>query len=288
MTIALFTSLEQEWARLVRSTDMASALRRWAASDEALRFANVAELEAVATAWDASGANDAVLSALLARASTDPRAARAVLQFVLPVLKAMVRRYSFAFDSAEDCTQEVVAAAIERICRYPWHRWPSWRTYVVRNLTRDIRHAVCRRVAPDAAVLTSSADVDWNVLEHCVAVPPTEPPGAARLRELVEAARECGQITAAQADAVLRRDVDGRSSTRRGAEQALRRTEDLRRLVEAALERGAITALHAEVVLRTRVEGATLAAVAATAGCSVQAVHGRRVRAERALGLDAA
>ena len=287
MTATLFKRLDQEWRHLARSDAMMAALAEWAGAEEALRFSTVAELEAVATDWDGTHANDAVLSALLARTGTDRHAARAVLQFVLPVLKAMVRRYSFAFDSVEDCAQEVVTTAIERIAQYPWHRWPSWRTFVVRNLTRDIRHVFCRRwTESDGPVLTD--DVDWEAFEQCVAAPGINREAAERLRERVEGAVERGDITRAQAATVLRPGADGRSSTRRAAERALRQGGALRELVEEALERGEISTAHADVVLRTRVEGSTLAEVAASAGCSVQAIHRRRVRAERALGLDAA
>ena len=131
-------------------------------------------------------------------------------------------------------------------------------------------------------------DIDWEEVEQSAVAPPADREAADRLRARVEDAVERGEITRAEAEAVLRPGVDGRSSTRRRAERALRQGDALRTLVEDALERGAISAAHADVVLRTRVEGATLAEVAAIAGCSVQAIHRRRARAERTLGLDAA
>src|SRR5207245_8733448 len=65
----------QEWAHLARSGDMVAALEEWAGAEEALRFSTIAELEAIATSWDGTQTNDAVLSSLLARASTDRYAA---------------------------------------------------------------------------------------------------------------------------------------------------------------------------------------------------------------------
>ena len=62
----------------------------------------------------------------------------------------------------------------------------------------------------------------------------------------------------------------------------------LQQLIARAAELGLITAGHAEVLTLTRIQGVNLTGVARARGCSFQATRQGHVRAERALGLDAA
>lgn len=132
--------LDAEWRALGRSPDMLAALERWGDADPVLRFRDLDALVTRVERRDADpAATDAILSALARRAPHDRRAARVLLQLVLPGCKALVRCHPIG--ERRERSALVAAAAWERIRTYPIERRP---TKVAANVIADVRHRLLR------------------------------------------------------------------------------------------------------------------------------------------------
>lgn len=132
--------LDLEWRTLLRSRAMRKALRRWGDEDPALRFDSLDALVAHVERRDVHpSVNDRVLAALARRAPDDTRAARVLLQLLLPGCKALVRRYQIG--TREERAALVAGAAWDRIRTYPIDRRPA---KIAANVLADVRNRVLR------------------------------------------------------------------------------------------------------------------------------------------------
>jgi DNA-directed RNA polymerase specialized sigma24 family protein len=113
--------LDREWALLAESAQTAAALRRWRSEDSALAaFGSMTELVSYVESRTVDVvARDEVLGSLGARATVDGTAARALLQLLLPGAKALVARYRWSAESAEELAAVVVADLYDRILALP-------------------------------------------------------------------------------------------------------------------------------------------------------------------------
>lgn len=210
MGLELFRSLTAEWQCVVTSREATRALRRWAA-DAAL--SDMDSLDDV-LALTAPGANpadaNAVLLALLRRASSDDIAARAALQALIPGLVRVGRRMGAARDL--DVAADVIAAAWSRIRTYPCDRRPD---RVAANVVLDVFHALWIRRSQELAEVPTPPDELWTIPDSPPS--PLDRPGA---REVLEAVTAHGLVPAPQAqlvaDAVLDRIPASEAATRQG------------------------------------------------------------------------
>lgn len=135
--------LDHEWERLCRCPRMAAALAAWGDGDEALRFPSLRALvEAVERGRGDATGTDRILAALARRAPADARAARVLLQLMLPGCKALVRR--FPVGDRDERGAFVVTAAYDRIRTYPFERRPE---KIAANVLCDVRHQLLRAMA---------------------------------------------------------------------------------------------------------------------------------------------
>ncbi|HVT78717.1 MAG TPA: hypothetical protein VHD87_16880 [Acidimicrobiales bacterium] len=134
----LFTLLDRDWQTWSRRPAAQHAMARWHNAAPNLRsFTSVDELMAVFEDRSARDEHDDVLLALLAAARSDADARRAVVQILRAGLVALAVRARKWSDWAE-ASSAVVAAALDRIGRYPEHRTAR----VAANLLGDIWHSV--------------------------------------------------------------------------------------------------------------------------------------------------
>lgn len=188
--------LEREWRVLVRSSTAAEGVGRWRDDEVLARFETLAEMvEYVAGGATPVGESDAVLAALAMRAATDDFAARTVLQLLLPGCKALVGRFRWTAESAEELAAEIVSDVYDRIRAFPARRARSYVAATVLNATKkrlvrrgpDRERPMCLDDEPEALELAGSA---------------VEPTAAEELAELLEWAVAAGHLGAGEAELI--------------------------------------------------------------------------------------
>ena len=138
MASRLFDALDAEWTAVGASAPGQASFRRWAETDPALEpFGSAAE--AVRFCRGATPATAAIVLAALVHRAGEPLAARAVLQAVIPSLRAQVGRRSGGmsrqgWESCEDFEADVVEAAVGRIAALAGTR-PAWPAQAVCEAT---------------------------------------------------------------------------------------------------------------------------------------------------------
>jgi DNA-directed RNA polymerase specialized sigma24 family protein len=189
--------LDREWQARA-SSELPARLRAWAREEPAL--AAFASPSALIRFLHSRGRadKDTVLRALLARARTDPLAARVVLQALRPGLKGLAKRIFLHADDVGELWQLLLASAWERIRTYPLERRPH---RIAANLLLDTMRATltelarersrrgeipARPVVPTAAARVVAPDVE-TVLARAVAA---------------------GAISADEAELILRTRID--------------------------------------------------------------------------------
>lgn len=167
--------LDAEWERLLTCPRMHEALHRWGRETPVLAFTDLAALVAVVErARVHDEAADAVLAALARRAGDDGRAARVLLQLLLPGCKSLVARLQIG--DHDERAALVVAAAYDRIRTYRVERRP---TRVAANVLLDVRHRLLR----SASDVSRRRHVALDALPERLA--PTVGPGPEPAREAV-------------------------------------------------------------------------------------------------------
>lgn len=186
-------ALDQEWQNdYAHTADGAAALRRWAATEPALR--GLDDLEDLLEArTDPERAYD-ILAAVARHAPHDPIAARTLLQALLPGLVALALR---TFRRHRRAFEDIVALAWIRICNYPATRTGSVAGNVILDVRKDYL-AERRAAAPDLEILAANPT-------RTVSAPSAEEMALTTtiFDDLAEAAR-CGVIDARDLDVVLR------------------------------------------------------------------------------------
>jgi hypothetical protein len=134
----LFTLLEDDWRLWRLHRDVDGALTRWQQESPPLRVVeSVDDLLAVFEDRAARDAHDELLLALLSAAQVDADAHRTLLRVLRAGLIALAAR-AHAWWEWDDASSAVVAAALDRIARYPGHRTSR----VAANLLGDVWHSV--------------------------------------------------------------------------------------------------------------------------------------------------
>jgi hypothetical protein len=139
MSFPLFANLDAEWRTVAVSPNAEEALARWA-NDSVLAGGRSLDevLARTARGGDPRDA-DAVLRALMSRASSDEIAARTVLQAVIPGLVSVAHRVGARKDA--DLEAEVAAAAWTAIRA---GRLLGRRGFIAGQLLLDVFHVVSR------------------------------------------------------------------------------------------------------------------------------------------------
>ena len=188
----VFTALDREWDRWCRPPVAAKAFSRWAATEPAI--AGVPGFDALVAIFERPGAashqaRDEAMLALLRLARNDADAYRTLLHVMragLVSLKARARRWW----DPEEAASVVLAAAVERIGRYPMHR----RSKVAANLLGDVWHAVwIQRQVELRREAVGDELVDATSLRDLPA--DDEAPAAAEVLALVGEAVRRGQVS---------------------------------------------------------------------------------------------
>jgi hypothetical protein len=138
MDADLYSLLDGDWAAWRRRTSANRALARWQASEPSIRqVSTLDELMSVFENRSILDTRDEVLLALIALAPGDCDAHRAVLQILRPGLIALTGRAA-TWWGWDDASSAVIAAAVDRIARYPKHRAHR----VAANLLGNVWHSV--------------------------------------------------------------------------------------------------------------------------------------------------
>jgi hypothetical protein len=138
MEADLFSLLDGDWHAWRSRPAAARALVRWQAAEPALREVNtLVELLSVFENRTILDTRDEMLLALIALAPSDGDAHRAVLQLLRPGLLALATRAT-SWWGWEDASSAVIAAAVDRVSRYPKHRARR----VAANVLGDVWHTV--------------------------------------------------------------------------------------------------------------------------------------------------
>jgi hypothetical protein len=121
----LIERLEAEWPALAAGA-LAARLPSWAAEEPALAgFATPQQLlRHIRASRGNTRAEDAVMTALVRQAGSDPVAARMVLHALLPGLKTLARRILLDADQRDELWSSLLAHCWERIRCYPLERRP--------------------------------------------------------------------------------------------------------------------------------------------------------------------
>jgi len=131
--------LDREWRQLAVGARLGTRLRAWAAYEPALvPFADPRALIRFLRTPGHWVEKDAVLSALLRRARSEPLAARVVLEALLPGLKRLAGRMILDSGEREQLWQLLLGCAWEQIRAYPLQRRPA---RIAINLLLDSRRA---------------------------------------------------------------------------------------------------------------------------------------------------
>lgn len=138
MAADLFSLLDSDWRSWRRRPSASRALARWQAAEPALHQVNtIDELLGVFENRNVMDTRDELLRALIEVAPCDPDAHRTVLNLLRPGLIALATRAT-PWWGWEDASSAVIAAAVDRISRYPKHR----KCRVAANLLGDVWHSV--------------------------------------------------------------------------------------------------------------------------------------------------
>jgi len=196
--------LERDWRRELASAALAARLEQWRAAEPALRsFKGPAAVLRFLRRSAPGERQDRVLRALLARAGEDPAAGRLVLHALLPGLKRVSARLLVDTRDQEELWSALLAAAWQRIRRYPIGRRPR---RIAANVLLDTMHdavAAHRRAVRDRAEL--------DVVPARLAL--TRPEIDSDVEAVLARAVRAGAITAAEAELILRTRIDGVSLT---------------------------------------------------------------------------
>jgi hypothetical protein len=141
VALELFNALDREWAVLVISPAIRSALRRWSNDPVLASYHDLAALIRALRrgARDPEHTNQ-ILASLIRRAPGDDLAARAALQALIPGLVNVTKRLSGVVVD-EDVEAEVLAEAFARIRNYPLVRRPR---AIAANVIQDVFGRVYR------------------------------------------------------------------------------------------------------------------------------------------------
>jgi hypothetical protein len=138
MTTDLFTLLDDDWRIWRQRRASIHALARWQTAEPSLKqVESFGELLDVFEDRGNRDTHDELLFALLSLARTDADAGRAVLQIVRAGMIPLAKRARFWW-GWDDASSAVIAAALDRIARYPARRTSR----VAANLLGDIWHSV--------------------------------------------------------------------------------------------------------------------------------------------------
>ena len=144
MAPSLFTKLDAEWLEYTRQPSSTEKLRSWSEQDPILRqFDDLGELVRYVQTPGHPAESDNVLSRLANRSSSDPAAARALLQAVLYALIPIAVRFRPAAGDVDEANAVVIAAAYDRIRTYPAARRPH---RIAANIVLDTQQAVSRNL----------------------------------------------------------------------------------------------------------------------------------------------
>jgi DNA-directed RNA polymerase specialized sigma24 family protein len=190
--------LDREWQALAGGA-LAARVRVWALEEPVLAaFASPAALIRFLHSRERGTDKDAVLRALLARARTDPLAARVVLQALRPGLKGLAKRIFLDADDVEALWQLLLASAWERIRTYPLERRPH---RIAANLLLDTMRATLTELARERS---RRGEIPAGpVVPHAAAATP-----APDVETLLERAVAAGAISADEAELILRTRID--------------------------------------------------------------------------------
>jgi hypothetical protein len=142
MPPSLFCSLDHDWHHQATRLRSRQALRRWAEAQPALGlFADLDQLILHVHRRGHPATSDKVLASLAGLAASDELAARALLQAMLPGLKALTHSFGWRGDH-EETAAAVVAVCWERIRTYPIERRPR---RIAANILLDTRQRVIRQ-----------------------------------------------------------------------------------------------------------------------------------------------
>ena len=195
MSMTVFSLMEEEWNELAVSKRSVRRLRRWANTDDRLAgFANLEVLRLYVHRRDQPAASDRVLAALAALAADDDLAARTMLQTLAPGLIRLACAYRGAGPSADDVANTVVAAAFERIRRYPIERRPD---RIAANVLFDTRQAVSRSLGRPRVREIAMAEIGAYTGAG------NEPSAARELVALVDEATRRNTVTPDEARLIL-------------------------------------------------------------------------------------
>jgi DNA-directed RNA polymerase specialized sigma24 family protein len=190
--------LDCEWQALAGS-ELPVRLRAWAREEPVLAaFASPTALIRFLHSRRGGLEKDAVLRALLARARTDPLAARVVLQALRPGLKGLAKRIFLDADDVEQLWQLLLASVWEQIRTYPLERRPR---RIAANLLLDTMRATLTELARERS---SRGEIPARPV-----VPPAAAPAAAPdVEKVLARAVATGAISADEAELILRTRID--------------------------------------------------------------------------------
>ena len=254
--------LEREWQALRRGS-LTARLRAWGREEPVLSaFASPDALIRFLHSRAPGLKKDAILSALLARARTDPLAARVVLQALLPGLKGLARRIFLDADEAAQLWQLLLASAWERIRTYPLERRPR---RIAANLLLDTMRATLDELARDRS---RRRDLPVDALVAGAAAAP-----AVDVETLLARAADAAAISAGEAELILRTRIDDAPLATVAREFGV--SYNVLRVRLQRAERRLLLQLGVAPVPRRRRNGPSLGARAAGARAEASAdVHG--------------
>lgn len=157
----LFTALDHEWRTTPRNHEARRLLAAWAVDEPDLAgFACPRALVDHIRQPGHPEHSDRLLAALTRVAATDPDAARAVLQALIPGLRRIATSLR-TLDESADIDAAVVAHAFERIRTYPFDTRPA---HVAANIVRDTRKRVLRaHTNPRHELLTDTREATTDL-----------------------------------------------------------------------------------------------------------------------------
>lgn len=142
----IFASLTHEWSVLTGMPGTRCRYGRWQVNETCFRqWPTVEELIAFAQRRGDPSASDQALALLARWSPSDDLAARALLQALLPGLRAIVVKHYWLTDD-EDLAASTIALAWERIRTYPYANRPQ---RIAANVIRDTAHRLRRTYRDD-------------------------------------------------------------------------------------------------------------------------------------------
>jgi len=209
-------AFEREWQRLVRGS-LPGWLAAIATEEPPLRdFADPQMLLGFLQRPDADlERKDAVLATLVAAAATDARAARVVLQAILPGLRAQLRRLLLDADERAELWAIVPSCAWEQIRTYRLARRPQ---RIAANLILDsLKQARAERARETREPRAPAPLTEQLPAPGCFCPGSRADTGGG----LIERAVRRGVLSRSEAELVLQTRLDRRSLSELAAEQGL-------------------------------------------------------------------